>query len=151
MTPEHVATIPAKLVGIAGTGVTWSTVILGMIETTLAGGAVAIVKNWPKLKEIAVGRANHLDDERRVDMDEMRADVKQLKRDGERNRMILSYVMPALTIVMAELRRLDPENAGLKQARDLMAMANSGDFGLGQYIADLAVVTGQRRDEAKPE
>lgn len=119
-------------------GFTWTAALVAILNLLIGGALVAVIKNWPKLKELAIKA-------RRDDMDDMRQRITELEtvaknasEKAHRSEMIVVTVVAAFQLAMGELEKLDPENKVLKQARELMAVAMTGDFGMDASLHKLA-------------
>ena len=91
-------------------------------------------------------------DERDGDFTRLRADIQDIKKEAgeakavaQRLENMVACMRPAISILTAEVRRLDPNNAtnaAILQVQELMAMAAAGDMGLGKGLVDLAMAKG---------
>lgn len=130
--------------GLATAAGVWTGVIV--ISITLL---IAIVRIIPKLKEIMVG-------EKQSNMDRFEIRIEALEKivseantramkaeeDAHQSEMSMVIVIAALQLVMGEVDKLDPGNQVLKQAREMIATARTGDFGMNQAITRLSVIRG---------
>lgn len=117
---------------VTGTGWTW-TAIFGAAQTAIAlvlggGGFVAIVKVWPRMKELAIGQ-------RRSDLDDMRDRIGELEKKVEvasasahAAEMKLVYAVSAVQLLAAKVRADNPDDPTLAQAMELIAAATGGEM-----------------------
>lgn len=132
--PVRIANVPPGSVS------SWLT-----LAVICAGIVMAYFRFVPKNRETISARANALEDERRGDMDAMRGDIRELRKmvndaiataqAAESRSAILRAIVSMLT---AEVQRMDPGNPVLKQAQAMIRDASSGDLGLGRGMADIA-------------
>lgn len=120
----------------------------GVIIATLAliGYIVKIAPSWRKIGV----------EERQDDLERLGARIDKLEtavRDADAQavraneqahnaEMTMVTLVAALQLVMGEVEKLDPGNKVLVQAREMVAAARTGDFGMNQAITRLAVVRG---------
>lgn len=130
--------------GLATAAGVWTGVIIASIALL-----VAIVKIIPKLKEIKVGEKQH--DMARLEsrIETLEKSVKEAndkaekaEQDAHQSEMSMVIVIAALQLVMGEVDKLDPGNKVLKQAREMVATARTGDIGMNQAITRLSTIRG---------
>ena len=135
--------IPVKVATTTGI---WTAVGVWVAAITVIGGLLtAIVKQWGPWRKQA-------SDERDADFARLREDVREAKSDArkaadtaQRLENMVACMRPAISILTAEVRRLDPNsatNAAILQVQELMAMAAAGDLGLGPGLRSLADTRG---------
>lgn len=139
--------------GSINTGI-WTLVSLG---TVIVGAISTVMVAWirqkgPWAKNASEARAiesQRVADERASDFQRLRDEIREIRneareaRDTSRRLEAANACMrPAISILMAEVRRLDPNpnNQALLEAQTLMEMAAAGDFGVGRAMAALANV-----------
>lgn len=131
---------------------TWLVIAQWLSAAGIGAVLVAIVGQFvPWRKQVS--------DERAADFQRLRDDAREARSEAKEARLaaekavasvqrlenMLACMRPAVSILMEEVRRLDPDadhNAALRQVRELMAMAAAGDFGVMPAIAGLATVKG---------
>lgn len=120
------------------------------ISTVFSGaGLIAIVTLL--IRQIGPWR-KQASDERDADFARIRAESAEAKVEAkaataavQRLESMVACMRPAISILTAEVRRLDPNNAtneAILQVQELMAMAAAGDMGLGKGLVDLATAKG---------
>lgn len=139
MLPVHVA------------GFTWTAALVGLLNLLIGGALVAVIKSWPRLKELAIRQ-------RRGDMEDFRTRISDLERRVDQAneaagiakdsativRMQMVSMQAAFELVAGELERADPDNPVLKQARRLIAQAATSDMGIGTAMRQIAQLKGTR-------
>ncbi|MBB4857026.1 hypothetical protein HNO88_000323 [Novosphingobium chloroacetimidivorans] len=128
------------VVPVAIQGWTTSTYLLVVLNGLFAGGLLAaIVKVWPRLKEIAANA-------RRDDLDDLRERIVVLEGKvttadaaAHRAELKLVYAVNAIQLLAGDIRAKDPNNPILKQANDMLKLATTGDLGIWEY--ELAAVS----------
>ena len=120
------------------------------VGTVFSGaGLVAIITLL--IRQIGPWR-KQASDERDSDFARLRSDISEIKREAreakevaQRLENMVACMRPAISILMAEVSRLDPNNAvnpALVQARELLGMAATGDFGVVHGLVGLATTKG---------
>jgi ribosomal protein RSM22 (predicted rRNA methylase) len=123
--------------------------IMGALTNMLIGGGmVALVRILPTLKQAANVRRKDDMDGLRDDIIAIKADAKEAKDEArrvsdiaQRLENMVACMRPAISILTAEVKRLDPNNPNnpaLVQVQELMAMAASGDMGIGKAMTNIA-------------
>lgn len=118
----------------------WTGVILFSVTAL-----ITLIKIVPKLREIAnLRRATDMErlDER---VTELEGAVAIANKTAHHAEMSMVTLVAALQLVMGEVEKLDPGNKVLVQAREMVAAARTGDFGMNQAIDRLATVAAVRR------
>lgn len=148
---EVAKAVPVRISGgSSATGMVTS----GGILTIVIMFAYALIKIAPKWRELGIGQ-------RRSDMDAMREDIAELKREvrtlqnnlahAEREtaevRMQMVTMNTANRLMASELEKLNPDNPVLKQAKELIRQAASDDFGWGEEGRKLAMMPGIVREQ----
>lgn len=133
-------------------GAAFSALQSALLGTVGIGALVAWIKTRPKMREIGV-------DAREKDMAGLRADIVSIKADAkeakdearrvsdiaQRLENMVACMRPAISILTAEVKRLDPgnpNNPALVQVQELMAMAAAGDLGMGKAMMGLSTLKG---------
>lgn len=145
MTLESIPALAVKsTTGMATAAGVWTGVIV--ISITLL---IAIIKIIPKLREIRVGEKQHDMARLEARIDTLEKSVKDANERAEKSEesahqseMSMVIVIAALQLVMGEVDKLDPGNKVLKQARDMVATARTGDLGMNQAITRLSTIRG---------
>lgn len=131
---------------------TWLVIAQWLSAAGIGAVLVAIVGQFVPWRKQA-------SDERAADFQRVRDDAREARADAKEARAaadkagaavqrlenMLACLRPAISILMEEVRRLDPDadhNAALRQVRELMTMAAAGDFGVMPALAGLAAVKG---------
>lgn len=131
-------------------GFSVNSAILSVLATAALTILGVIAKLWPQLRTIGNAR-------RKDDMDGLRGDIATIKADAKEAREearrvseiaqrlenMVACMRPAISILSAEVKRLDPgnpNNPALVQVADLMAMAAAGDMGMGKAMMGLAAI-----------
>lgn len=161
--PVAAETVKTAAGGSIATGV-WS--LVGVVVTSLTVLAVAIVKQWGPWKKAASddraadfdrlrqeivdirAQARSQSDELHEELKAVRAEAKSAREAVNRLEAMLACVRPAVSILVAEVRRLDPgneANAAVVQAQDLMAAASVGDFGIDRAFIGLANIQATKK------
>ncbi len=124
--------------------------LVGVIVTTIGLIAVAVIKQkgpWAKAAS----------DDRAADFVRLREEIRDIKEDAkaareearrvadiaQRLENMVACMRPAISILSAEVKRLDPDNPNnpaLVQVQELMAMAAAGDLGIGKAMNNLATI-----------
>lgn len=153
MPPEASAIAGGVLKTAAGSSISsgvWTLVGIAVFAFTTV--TVAIVRQWGPWKQVATT-------EREADFARLRDEIASIKSDAKEAREearrvsdiaqrlenMVACMRPAISILTAEVKRLDPgnpNNPALVQVQELMAMAAAGDLGLGKALVGLATVTG---------
>lgn len=142
------SSIPAVAIksttGMATAAGVWTGVIV--VSVTLM---IAIVRILPKLREIRVGEKQHDMARLELRIDTLEKSVKEANERAEKSEesahqseMSMVIVIAALQLVMGEVDKLDPGNKVLKQARDMVATARTGDMGMNNAITRLSTIRG---------
>lgn len=142
------ANIPAVAVksatGLATAAGVWTGVVLASIA--LLGYIVKVAPRW---REIGVAQREHdLDrmDDRINALERLVADANKratkAEEDAHQSEMSMVVVIAALQLVMGEVDKLDPGNKVLKQAREMVATARTGDLGMNNAITRLSTIRG---------
>ena len=156
MSPALVAETVRTTTGAVTASGIWSLFGLVLLAcVTIAGG---VFKYWVPWKNAAAAARDNdfarLRAEIEVAKSEAREAVKEAREDARaaqrqaqdaqdramRVQRMLDCSQPAISLLIAEIERLDPNsanNAALVQARALMVMAVSGDMGAGAGLAKL--------------
>lgn len=115
----------------------WTGVIIASLA--LLGYIVKVAPTWRKIGIDA--RASDLDrlDER---VAELEASVATANKTAHNAEMSMVTLVAALQLVMGEVEKLDPGNKILVQAREMVAAARTGDFGMNQAINRLSLLNG---------
>lgn len=125
----------------------FGTVTLGTVFS--GAGLVAIITLI--IRQLGPWR-KQASEEREADFARIRSESAEAKVEAkaasaavQRLENIVACMRPAISILTAEVRRLDPNNAtnaAILQVQELMAMAAAGDMGLGKGLIDLATAKG---------
>lgn len=129
MTPS---TLPVSVHGF-----TWTAALVGLLNAVVVGALVALIKVWPRIKELGINQ-------RKDDLDDMRARISELEKKVDKAneeaglakdaaniiQMQMVSMQAAFELVAGELEKADPENKVLKQARRLLAQAATADLGV---------------------
>lgn len=121
---------------LTATGV-WTGVIIASLA--LFGYVIKVAPSWRKISV----------EERQDDLDRLVLRVAKLEGDvstanatAHNAEMSMVTLVAALQLVMGEVEKLDPGNKVLIQAREMVAAARTGDFGMNQAINRLATMNG---------
>lgn len=134
-------------VPIVSTGFGWTPILLTMANLLIGGVFVTLIRTRPALKKIA-------SEDRAADFERLRSDIvlareesKDAKDIASRLENMVACMRPAISILIAEIRRLDHDstnNAALMQVTELMTMAATGDLGNFAALTKLAGMRGAR-------
>lgn len=112
------------------------------IWTALIGGTSAALIAWfrfgPKWKEAREVTSKRYGER----IASLEANVKSATDSAHRAELSMTAVVAAVQLLMTEVEKLDPGNTVLKQAREMIAVAVTGDQGMAAAIARLAAVPG---------
>ena len=147
-----------SLVPVSVHGFSATSAMVAVLNLLVGGGIVALIKIWPKLKELGNTRRKDEMDALRHRVDDLERQIETLlktvasaderahqaemraAKEGAISETKISRAATAVTLVIGELERMPggKENPVIKQARELIAMAATGDSGFGMYITQLA-------------
>lgn len=122
----------------------WTGVIIASLA--LLGYIVKVAPSWRK-----IGVEERQDDLDRLTgrIDKLETAVKEAETHAARANeqahnaeMSMVTLVAALQLVMGEVEKLDPGNKVLIQAREMVAAARTGDFGMNQAINRLSMLNG---------
>ena len=123
-------------------GFTWTAGFSGVGAFGIIGLLIRQLGPWRK----------QASDERDGDFSRLRSDITEIKAEArsafaaaQRLENMVACMRPAISILTAEVKRLDPEssaNAALLQVQELMAMAAAGDLGTAHGLVGLATLRG---------
>lgn len=129
----------------------WTGVIIASIA--LLGYVIKVAPRW---REIGISERQHDLDRmgERIDaLEKLVADANKratkAEEDAHQSEMSMVVVIAALQLVMGEVDKLDPGNKVLKQARDMVATARTGDFGMNQAITRLSSISAVNGNKAQ--
>lgn len=143
--PDSLPTLAVKsTAGLATAAGVWTGVIMASI--VLLGYFIKIAPRW---REIGIGERQHDMDrlETRIDaLETLVADANKratkAEEDAHQSEMSMVVVIAALQLVMGEVDKLDPGNKVLKQAREMVTTARTGDAGMNSAITRLSTMRG---------
>lgn len=84
----------------------------------------------------------------RAQVDEQGQHIEKLRNDAQSYQLKLVSALAGFRLLAGELEKLDPSNPVLKQANDLIAMAATGDMGMGKVIDELSRLPAVKREKA---
>jgi len=130
--------MPDHAVPVAIQGWTTSTYLLAALNALfIGGGAAAVVKVWPQLKQIAASiRRDDLDD-LRARVGSLEAQVTEANTAAHRSEMKLVYVINAFQLLAGKIRDTDPDDPTLRQANEILKLATTGELGVWMRELDL--------------
>jgi hypothetical protein len=97
-------------VPVTVSGVNWNTALLGLLNVLIGSVFVALIKNAPKLKEIAQRREANLLDERAEEMGLMRERIRVLEAERARDRHRINNLSQCLDALLMLIEQ-DPGKA----------------------------------------
>lgn len=118
-------------------GFSWSNALLVTLNLLVGGALVALIKNWPRLKELGIfQRKNDMDDlNRRIGVLESKVEVAS--NAAHAAEMKLVYAVSAVRLLAAKIRSDNPNDPTLLQAMELLSAAMSGGLhGWGEKLGD---------------
>lgn len=123
----------------------------GWITSIFSGGTFAGIL-YAILKQVGPWRQQSAT-ERDKDFQRLREDIIEVKQNAkdaqaiaQRLENMVACMRPAISILMAEVKRLDPNSAtnpAMGQVQELMGMAASGDMGFGNALVRLSTTPGK--------
>lgn len=113
-------------VPVAVHGFTWTAALVGLLNLLIGGALVAIIKNWPRLKELAIGQRRDDLDDFRERVTTLEAKVEAATASAHSAEMKLIYAVSAVQLLMGRLQAEAPDDPAIRQARELLAAATSG-------------------------
>lgn len=130
--------------GLATAAGVWTGVIIASMA--LLGYIVKVAPRW---REIGVTQREHDLDRLggRIDaLEKLVADANaraaKAEEDAHQSELSMVIVIATLQLVMGEVDKLDPGNKVLKQAREMVATARTGDAGMNNAITRLSTIRG---------
>ena len=126
-------------------GFTWTSLFTGAGAAGIFGIIGLIIRQvGPWAKQATEARESDFK-RLRADVDRATAAAERASAAAQRLENMVACMRPAISILTAEVRRLDPDsatNAAIIQVHELMAMAAAGDMGLARGMIGLAAVVG---------
>ncbi len=147
MTPDPVTAVAVH--GVSGGSIG---IIITVIVTSIGTMMVAYFKILPRLREMVfTGRKDEISrlTDRVTKLEEAVAEATLHANAADERTNVMKYKMVSLNaafqLVAGEMRRVDPDNAVLKQALDLIAMAATDDMGFGKAMLELSKLPATKR------